>query len=255
MKKVVLLSLFSISLLIGCKKEKQLQEVQLPDPNVVEEVIYGNPADVKTTTGPFKMNGLSYQYNDLEPYIDATTMETHYSKHHLGYANKLNTAVNDTEFKTKTIEEILSQLDINNLFLRNNAGGYYNHNLFFEILSPKKDTKPTRALTEAIDRDFGSFNNLNSKLSEVATNLFGSGWVWLIVDKDGKLKVTQTTNQDNPLMSNAVEKGTPILAIDVWEHAYYLKYKNKRTDYISGIFNIINWETVSQKFDNAIATK
>ena len=255
MKKTLLISLFLVSLLYSCKKEKELQEVQLPDSNEVPEVTYGNPADVKTTDGPFKMKGLAYQYNNLEPYIDAKTMEIHYSKHHLGYANKLNTAIKETEFKTKTIEEILNQLDINNSFLRNNAGGYYNHNLYFEILSSKKDTKPSAILTEAINRDFGSFTNLNSKLSEAATNLFGSGWVWLLVDKDGKLKISQTINQDNPLMSNATEKGTPILAIDVWEHAYYLKYQNKRADYISEIFNIINWEIISKKYDEAIAIK
>lgn len=255
MKKIILVSLFLISTLYSCKKEKQLEEVQLPDPNEIEEVIYGNPADVKTTSGPFKMNGLKYQYNELEPYIDAKTMETHYSKHHLGYANKLNTAIKDSEFKTKTIEEILAQLDLNNSFLRNNAGGYYNHNLFFEILSPKKDTKPNDTFTDAINRDFGSFSNLNTRLSDAATNLFGSGWVWLLVDNEGKLKISQTTNQDNPLMSNAVEKGTPILAIDVWEHAYYLKHQNKRADYISEIFNVINWETVPQKFDNSTASK
>ena len=254
MKKIIFLGLVLITQ-VSCKKDKELQEVQLPDPNAVEEVTYNNPADVKTTEGPFKLNGLTYQYNDLEPYIDAKTMETHYSKHHLGYANKLNTAVKDTDFKTKTIEEILSQLDVNNSFLRNNAGGYYNHNLYFEILSPKKDTKPTTALNEAINRDFGSFSTLNSNLTEAATGLFGSGWVWLIVDKDGKLKITQTVNQDNPLMANATEKGTPILAIDVWEHAYYLKYQNKRAEYIEGIFNIIDWEMVSKKYDDSLVIK
>ncbi|MFT5754145.1 MAG: Fe-Mn family superoxide dismutase [Flavobacterium sp.] len=255
MKKLVLYSLLLVSLLFSCKKEKVLQEVQLPDPNAVEEVIYPNPADVKTNEKPFEMNGLAYQYNDLEPYIDAKTMEIHYSKHHVGYANKLNTAIKDSEFKTNTIEEILNKLDVNNSFLRNNAGGYYNHNLFFEILSPKKGTKPSNTFGEAIIRDFGSFSSMNAEISEASTSLFGSGWVWLIVDKDGKLKVSQTINQDNPLMSNAVDKGTPILAIDIWEHAYYLKYQNNRTEYIEGLFNIINWEIVSKKYDNSIAMK
>ena len=255
MKKIVLTSLFFISFLFSCKKEKVLQEVQLPDSNVVEEIIYANPADVKTKEKPFEMKGLAYQYNDLEPYIDARTMEIHYSKHHLGYANKLNTAIKDTEFKTNTIEEILNKLDQNNSFLRNNAGGYYNHNLFFEILSPKKGTKPSTTFGDAIIRDFGSINLMTSKLVEASTGLFGSGWVWLIVDKDGKLKITHTINQDNPLMQNAIEKGTPILAIDVWEHAYYLKYQNNRTEYLEGLFNIINWEIVSKKYDNSIAPK
>lgn len=252
MKKIVVSSLFLVALLISCKKEKELQEVDLPDPNAVEEVTYNDPSDVKTTDGPFKMPGLAYQYNELEPFIDAQTMETHYSKHHLGYANKLNTALKDTDLKTNTIQEILEKLDINNSALRNNAGGYYNHNLFFEILSPKKNTKPSTTLSEAISRDFESFDNLKTKLSESATSLFGSGWVWLTVDKEGKLKISQTINQDNPLMSNATEKGTPVLGIDVWEHAYYLKYKNKRADYIEGIFNVINWETVSNKYDTAV---
>jgi Fe-Mn family superoxide dismutase len=252
MKKIVLSSLFLVVLMFSCKKEKELREVDLPDPNAVEEVTYNDPAEVKTTDAPFKMPGLAYQYNQLEPFIDAQTMETHYSKHHLGYANKLNTAIKDTDLKTKTIEEILEELDLNNAALRNNAGGYYNHNLFFEILSAKKNTKPSKALSEAIIRDFESFDNLKTKLSEAGTSLFGSGWVWLIIDKEGKLKISQTINQDNPLMPNATEKGTPILGIDVWEHAYYLKYKNKRADYIEGLFNVINWETVSKKHDTLI---
>jgi superoxide dismutase, Fe-Mn family len=255
MKKIILSSLFFISILSSCKKEKQLEEVELPDPNKVEEVVYSNPADVKTKEGPFKMLGLAYQYNDLEPFIDAQTMELHYSKHHLGYANKLNIAIKDTEFINKSIEQILSNLDLNNSLLRNNAGGYYNHNLYFSILSPKKDTKPSKTLEDAIVADFGSFNSLKTQLNDEATKLFGSGWVWLLVDENGNLKISQTANQDNPLMPNASVKGTPILAIDVWEHAYYLKYKNNRKDYIEGLFNVINWENVSKKYEEITQNK
>lgn len=255
MKKIILCSLFFISILSSCKKEKQLEEVELPDPNKIEEVVYNNPADIKTKEGPFKMMGLNYQYNDLEPYIDAQTMELHYAKHHLGYANKLNIALKNTEFINKSIEEILTKLDLNNDLLRNNAGGYYNHNLYFSILSSKKDTKPSKAFEEAIIRDFGSFNSLKAQLRDEANKLFGSGWVWLLVDAKGNLKISQTANQDNPLMPNAIIKGTPILALDVWEHAYYLKYKNNRKDYIEAIFNIINWENVSKKHAETIQIK
>jgi len=255
MKKIILTSLFFISILSSCKKEKQLEEVQLPDPNKIEDVVYGNPENIKTNEGPFKMKGLAYQYNDLEPFIDAQTMELHYSKHHLGYANKLNIAIKDTDFKNKSIEEILANLDLSNSLLRNNAGGYYNHNLYFAVLDKKKETKPSQVFEDAIIKDFGSFNNLKKQLVENANQFFGSGWIWLIINSKGDLKITQTVNQDNPLMPNAEEKGIPILAIDVWEHAYYLQYKNNKKDYIDGVLNIINWEKVSEKYEEITQIK
>lgn len=254
LKKTILLSLFFITL-FSCKKEKQLIEVDLPDPDYVEEVIYSNPAEVKTSQGHFKMPGLKYQYNDLEPYIDAKTMELHYSRHHLGFANKLNLAVKDTDLKIKKIVELLEILDINNVFLRNNAGGFYNHNLYFEILSAKKDTKPSSVFGEAIIKDFGSFNEMKKQLIDKANNFYGSGWIWIIVDKKGSLKIVQTNNEENPLMKNAIEKGTPIFALDVWEHAYYIKNNNAKGTYLENIFNIINWEIVSKKYDEAITIK
>ena len=254
MKKIVLVGLFCISL-FGCKKEKHLIEVDLPDPDYVEEVIYSNPEEVNTKEGPFKMPGLKYQYTDLEPYIDAKTMELHYSKHHLGYANKLNLAVKDVELKSKKIEDLLENLDINNTFLRNNAGGYYNHTLYFEILSEKKGTKPSSELGEAINKDFGSFNEMKKQLIDKANNLFGSGWIWIVVDKKGSLKIIESVNEDNPLMKNAIEKGKPIFALDVWEHAFYIKNNNTKGKYIDNIFNIINWEIVSNKYDEAITIK
>ncbi len=251
MKKIVLISLLYISI-SACKKEKQLIEVDLPDPNQIEEVVYANPDDVKTKEKPFKMPGLKYQYNDLEPFIDAKTMELHYSRIHLGYANKLNLAVKEIELKTKKIEDLLENLDTNNLFLRNNAGGYYNHTLYFEILSAKKGTKPTTQLEEAIIKSFGSFDEMKNQLIDKSNSFYGSGWTWIIVDKKGDLKIVQTNNEDNPLMKNAVEKGTPIFALDLWEHAYYLKQNNTKTTYIENILKVINWEIVSKKYEAAI---
>lgn len=254
LKKAVFVSLFCISL-ISCKKEKQLIEVDLPDPNYVEEVVYSDPQLVKTSQGPFKMPGLKYQYNDLEPAIDAKTMELHYSRHHLGFANKLNLAIKDIELKSKKIEDLLENLDVNNLFLRYNAGGYYNHNLYFEILSNKKDTKPTLQFSEVIIKNFGSFNELKKQIIEKANSFYGSGWIWIVVDKKGDLKVILTNNEDNPLMKNAVEKGTPIFALDLWEHAYYLKQNNAKGTYIENVFQLINWEIVSKKYEDAIIIK
>ena len=198
------------------------------------------------------MKGLKYSYDALAPFIDGRTMEIHYSKHHLGYANKLNKAIVGTDLETKTIEEILTKLDIKNTALRNNAGGYYNHNLFFEILNPKAGGTPSGELAQAITTEFGSFDEFQKKIAEVATNQFGSGWAWLIVTKEGKLAITSTSNQDNPLMPNAEVKGTPILAIDVWEHAYYLNYQNKRADYLTTIFNVIDWKVVNEKYEATI---
>jgi Fe-Mn family superoxide dismutase len=245
---VVVASLFS------CKKESNLVEVQIPDPEVASsQTTFGNPADVKVDEGGvFQMKGLKYAYDDLQPYIDGKTMEIHYSKHHLGYANKLNKAIAGTDLETKTIEEILSKLDVKNVAIRNNAGGYYNHNLFFEILNPKSGGVPTDELAEAITTEFGSFDEFQKKIKELALNQFGSGWAWLVVTKDGKLALSNTSNQDNPLMPNAEIKGIPILAIDVWEHAYYLNYQNKRADYLTAIFNVIDWKVVNDKYAAAL---
>jgi Fe-Mn family superoxide dismutase len=192
---------------------------------------------------------LPYAYNALEPFIDAQTMEIHFSKHHVNYCNKLNAAVKGTDLANKSIEEILTKLDLKNSEVRNNGGGYYNHNLFFEILG-QNATEPKDAILEAIKKDFGSFENFRTQFSEKANKLFGSGWVWLIVDKTGKLVITTSANQDNPLMPNAEIKGTPILALDVWEHAYYLKYQNKRKDYVEAFYNVINWKKVNEKYND-----
>lgn len=253
-KALVTLSCISL-LMLSCKENSNLEEVQIPEPEVeTTQTAYGNPGDVKVNEGgTFQMKGLKYAYDALQPHIDGRTMQIHYSKHHLGYANKLNKEVDTTNLATKSIEEILKGLDTNNKTLRNNAGGYYNHNLFFEILGPKTGGTPIGALAEAINAELGSFDDLQNQLIDAGNSQFGSGWVWLVVKSDGKLAVTSTANQDNPLMPNAEVRGTPILAIDVWEHAYYLNYQNKRNDYLTAIFNVINWKVVNDKYESAIA--
>src|SRR5690606_32977749 len=209
---------------VSCEKpEPENTTVTVTDTDADSARTIGNVADVKTDSGPFQIEPLKYGYSDLEKSIDAETMELHYSKHYLGYANKLNDAVKGTELEGKSIEDIMKGMDLNNSALRNNGGGYYNHRLYFAIMSPDGGGQPSGALAEAINTEFGSFEELKNKLSEAASTRFGSGWAWLVV-KDGKLAVGSTANQDNPLMPGQDVSGTPILGIDVWEHAYYLKY-------------------------------
>lgn len=211
----------------------------------------GNPADVKADAGPFQMPGLKYGYADLEKSIDAKTMEVHYSKHFLGYTNKLNEAIKGTPLEGKTIEEIMKGMDMNNSTLRNNGGGYYNHAMYFATMSPNGGGQPSGILAEEINKDFGSFDELKTKLADAGAKQFGSGWAWLVVGKDGKLAVGSTANQDNPLMPGQSISGTPILGIDVWEHAYYLRYQNKRPDYITAFFNVVDWNAVGENYAKA----
>ena len=195
----------------------------------------------------FTLPQLPYAYEALEPSIDARTMEIHYTKHHKAYTDNLNNAITGTPLEGKSIEDILLHLDTENKAVRNNGGGYYNHNLFWEILTPKKGTAPSEELAKAIDEAFGSFEAFKTAFSKAAATQFGSGWAWLTVQKGGKVAVLSTANQDNPLMPH-VGGGTPILGLDVWEHAYYLNYQNRRADYIEAFFAIINWEKVSQLY-------
>lgn len=195
----------------------------------------------------FQLPQLPYAYDALEPYIDARTMEIHYTKHHKAYTDNLNNAIKGTPLEGKTIQEILQTLDPENKAVRNNGGGYYNHNLFWEILSAKKTT-PSAELSKAIETAFGSFEAFKEAFSKAAATQFGSGWAWLAVEKGGKVGVCATANQDNPLMSH-IKCGTPILGLDVWEHAYYLNYQNRRADYIEAFFNIINWDKVSELYN------
>ncbi len=198
----------------------------------------------------FTLPQLDYAYDALEPHIDSRTMEIHHSKHHQGYTNKLNAAIEGTDQESKNIHQILTDLDMNNMALRNNAGGYFNHKLFWEIMNPNNKTEMSNDLSSAIDNSFGSFDNFCASFSNAAATRFGSGWAWLCV-KDGKLEICSTSNQDNPLMPSIGCGGTPILGIDVWEHAYYLNYQNRRPDYVNAFFNVINWGAVSEKFIQA----
>ena len=196
----------------------------------------------------FELPKLKYSYDSLEPHIDSKTMEIHHGKHHAGYTNNLNNAISGSELENHSIEEILKNLNMENSALRNNAGGYYNHNLFWDILSPSGGGKPNGRLLESINNGFESFENFKEEFSKAAATRFGSGWAWLCVHENGALKVCSTANQDNPLMPGIGFDGFPILGIDVWEHAYYLNYQNRRPDYINAFFNIINWEKVNEKY-------
>jgi Fe-Mn family superoxide dismutase len=196
----------------------------------------------------FTLPDLKYAHNALEPNIDARTMEIHHGKHHAGYTNNLNAAIEGTSMDGKSIEEILKNLDMNNKAVRNNGGGYYNHSLFWEVMSPNGGGAPSGDLAKAINDSFGSFDAFKEAFSSAAKTQFGSGWAWLCVHKGGKLDVCGTPNQDNPLMPGVGCGGTPILGIDVWEHAYYLNYQNRRPDYVSAFFNVINWDEVAKRY-------
>ncbi len=201
----------------------------------------------KTKKMAFKLPDLNYDYNALEPYIDARTMEIHHSKHHGGYTSKLNTAVEGSALADQSIEELLAGTGSHGAAVRNNGGGYYNHNLFWAVMSPNGEGRPEGEVMKAINEAFGSFDEFKSQFSNAAATRFGSGWAWL-VKTDGGLVVTSSPNQDNPLMDVAEVKGLPILGLDVWEHAYYLKYQNRRPEYIEAFWNVINWSEVNNRF-------
>ncbi len=198
----------------------------------------------------FELTKLPYAYDALEPHIDAQTMEIHHSKHHNGYTTKLNGAVEGTDLEGKSIEDLLAN-HVDNAAVRNNGGGYWNHDLFWHIMSPNGGGNPSGAIADAINDQFGSYDAFKDEFSKAAATRFGSGWAWLCVHKGGKLEVCSTPNQDNPLMPNAGCDGHPILGLDVWEHAYYLKYQNRRPDYIEAFFSVINWEEVNRRFEEA----
>ena len=204
--------------------------------------------EILSSDNEFKQTPLAYGYNALEPYIDAQTMELHYSKHHAGYTSKFNVAIKDEGLEDIKLKEIFKNVSKYSSAIRNNGGGYYNHNLFWKVMSPNAGGEPSGKLASQITKDFGSFASFREAFSKAAGTVFGSGWAWLIM-QDGKLKVTQTPNQDNPLMDVAAEKGKPILAIDVWEHAYYLKYQNRRPEYIENFWKVVNWKQVEKMFE------
>jgi Fe-Mn family superoxide dismutase len=196
----------------------------------------------------FELPSLNYSFDALEPHIDTKTMQIHHGKHHAGYTNNLNNAIKGTDLETMSIETILAELDLNNAAVRNNGGGFFNHSLFWNVMSPNGGGVPSGDLASAINDSFGSFDEFKSAFSKAAGTRFGSGWAWLCVHPGGKLEICSTPNQDNPLMKGIGCGGRPILGLDVWEHAYYLNYQNRRPDYISGFFNVINWDFVSELY-------
>ena len=195
----------------------------------------------------FELPQLPYAYDALEPHIDARTMEIHHSKHHNAYVTNLNNAIAGTDLEGKSIEDLMKNLDMTNMAVRNNGGGHYNHSLFWEVMAPNAGGLPTGELATAIDAAFGSFDAFKAEFSKAGATRFGSGWAWLC-SKSGKLEVCSTPNQDNPLMPGVACGGQPILGMDVWEHAYYLHYQNRRPDYIEAFFNVINWTEVAKRF-------
>ncbi len=199
----------------------------------------------------FELPKLGYAYDALEPHIDARTMEIHHTKHHNGYTNNVNNAIAGTDLDGKSIEDILTSLDMNNAAVRNNGGGFYNHSLFWTVMNPEGKGRLSGALADTINDAYGSFEAFKETFSKAAGTRFGSGWAWLCVHKGGKVEICSTPNQDNPLMPGVGCGGAPILGLDVWEHAYYLNYQNRRPDYINAFFNVINWNEVERRYDEA----
>ncbi|MCC6252175.1 MAG: superoxide dismutase [Bacteroidia bacterium] len=198
----------------------------------------------------FELPKLAYAYNALEPHIDARTMEIHHTKHHQAYINNLNTAISGTDAEKLSIEEICANVSKYPMAVRNNGGGHYNHSLFWTVMAPGAGGNPNGEIVDAINASFGSFDKMKEEFNKAAGTRFGSGWAWVIVH-NGKLTITSTPNQDNPLMDIAEVKGTPILGIDVWEHAYYLNYQNRRPDYVNAFWNVVNWNEVNRRFKAA----
>ena len=199
----------------------------------------------------YELPALPYSFDALEPYIDAMTMEIHHNRHHAGYVNNLNNAVSGTELEKLSLEDVLKSISKYPVAVRNNGGGHFNHSLFWQVMKKNGGGNPNAELSKAIESNFGSFDSFKEKFSNAAATRFGSGWAWLVVNQ-GKLLVGSTPNQDNPLMDLSEIKGTPILGLDVWEHAYYLKYQNKRPDYISAWWNVVNWDAVTEKYLEAL---
>lgn len=200
----------------------------------------------------FTLPDLPYAFNALEPHIDAMTMEIHHDRHHAGYTNNLNNAIAGTPQEGSSIEDILANISNLSTAVRNNGGGYFNHCMFWEVMSPNGGGEPSGELANEINATFGSFAEFKAEFEKAAATRFGSGWAWLVLGANGKLAITSTANQDNPLMDVADVKGAPLLCVDVWEHAYYLKYQNKRPEYLSNFFDVVNWDEVSKRYMAAL---
>jgi len=199
----------------------------------------------------FELPGLPYDHNALEPHIDTTTMEIHHGKHHNAYVTNLNKAIEGTDLDGQSLEDILGSISQHSAAVRNNGGGHYNHSLFWTVMGPSSGGEPSGELADTINSAFGSFDEFKSQFATAGATRFGSGWAWLIVDGSGGLGITSTPNQDNPIMDIAEVKGTPILGLDVWEHAYYLNYQNRRPDYIAAFWNVVNWDEVANRYSSA----
>lgn len=246
----IFINLIFITLLSSCNDKKLTEVVEVPLPTVQEKITIGNPNDVKADDGSFQLDKLTFGYDALTPDFSALTVESHY-KNYLYYTNSLNKAVLGTPLENLTIVEALKKLDLNDPIIRNTAGGYYNHSLYFKCISPKSGGEAKDTLAASINKNFGSFSNFKTAFKDTAAKQVGSGWIWLVVDKTGLLQITTTQNQDNPLMPNAPVvgyHGTPILGMDLWEHAYFLDFQYKKKNYIDAFFNIINWDKVNENY-------
>lgn len=249
MKFKILTLMVLVILFTQCKMETKVDMPKKNTEAAVEEVVFELPKVPEGVIHTFA--ALPYDYDALEPYIDAETMKVHYSKHHVGYYKKFLKAIEGTDLGQKSMQDIFANITSYAKGVRNYAGGYWNHEFFWNTLAPEGNDKPTGALMEAINRDFGSFENYKKAFNEAASTRFGSGWAWLVL-KDGKLEICSTANQNNPMMPDVSCQGTPLMAIDVWEHAYYLKYQNKRPDYIGAFWHVINWPEVQKRYEAAM---
>jgi superoxide dismutase, Fe-Mn family len=214
--------------------------------------IYASKSAPVFFDGMFTLPALPYANDALEPHIDKMTMEIHHDRHHQGYVTNLNKAVAGTDMEKLSIDQLLKDISKYPVGVRNNGGGHWNHSFFWQIMGPNAGGMPSGKLSDAITATYGGFDNMKAEFTKAASTRFGSGWAWLMVTPDKKLKIVSTANQDNPLMDIATDKGTPILALDVWEHAYYLKYQNKRADYVAAFWNVVNWKKVSENFEMAM---
>jgi Fe-Mn family superoxide dismutase len=236
-------------ILNSCNKKKYTEVIEVPLPRAAEKMTIGDPSDIKAEEGAFAVEKLDFKYDELLPALDPLTMELNYGKHYLAYTNALNKAVVDTEFEKLSIEEILIKVLDSDSNLKNCAGAYFNYNLFWKSIGKKTNTVVIDSLSNAIVINFESFDLFKKEFISKANNHIGSGWIWLLVDNSGKLQITTTLNNENPLMINAIIKGKPLLTINLWEHAYYLNYQQRRKEYIDAVFKIIDWKKVSARFE------
>ena len=248
-KRQLLIFPILASVAVSCKKDTLVEVVDVPaTPIVAVEQKGGKPSDLKANEGAFQLYELPFEYRALEPHFDGATMEFHYSKHLLPYVNALNKVVVGTKYEVLELEPILKNLNFTDTEVRNNAGAVYNHNFFFEAIAPKAGGEPEGELMDAINKDFGSFGEFVRQFSETSVKLNGSGWTWLMSDKYGRLRIITTPNNDAPQMKGLGITGIPLLNLDVWEHAYYLKFQNKKREYANTFFSVVNWEKVEQRY-------